>query len=281
MISNRLQRQALAYLVLLVAASVFVIPYGWLFVSSFKPTGEIMTRLWPTHWTFANFTFLTDQAAATGYPFMRNLLNSVFISSTVAVSVAVFGSMCAYGLTQFDFPGRGLIHRFVILQIVFPALMFVVPMYTLVRHLHLLNTYGAVIIPALMTPWSVFLFAQVFRNIPKELLDAARMDGASEWSIIWKIVFPLTRSIFGVVALFTFTASWDDLLWPLIVIQAHQLLPLTPSVTMFALSEYTSSNYLGAQLASAVLLTTPILVLYLIFRRWFTEGVALSSGLRM
>lgn len=272
---------AVSYLFLIAGSLWFLIPYAWLMLSSFKPTGQIMTTLWPSHWTFANYLFLVSSAVAAGYPFLRDAFNSVFIGAVDTIAVVVFGAMCGYSLARLRFFGKSWLGKFVTLQIIFPGVMFVVPVYVLITDMHLLNTYGAVILPGLMTPWSVFLFAQYFRGLPQELLDAARTEGATEWLIIRRIVMPLSASIFALVALFTFTASWDALLWPLIVISSHHLMPLTPAVSMFALSEYTSSNFIGAQMASAVLLTVPLLVLYVSFRKLFLQGINLSGGLQI
>ncbi|MHB1629090.1 MAG: carbohydrate ABC transporter permease [Bacilli bacterium] len=281
MVRGSFRIQAIAYVILILGAVSFVVPYAWLFLSSFKPTGQIMTDVWPTHWTLSNYTFLLGAAVNAGYPFARNVFNSVFIGIVDTAGVVLFGSMCGYALSRLSFGGRWILGKFVTFQIIFPGVMFVIPTYVLILRLHLLNSYSAVILPGLMSPWSVFLFAQFFKGIPDDLINSARVEGATDWQILYQIVLPLSKSIFALVALFTFTASWDTLLWPLIVIQSPTLMPLTPAVSMFALSEYSANNFIGAQMASAVVLTAPLLILYLSFRKLFIEGITLTSGMQI
>ncbi len=253
-----------------------VFPYIWMVLASFKVPAEIFDRFIPSNLTLEHYRmiFLMGSTGSSN-PFIRALANSLLVSSVTTLSVVIFGAITGYALARLRFKGRILLKNFILFQMLFPVVLFLIPRFLLVTKLGWINTYQGMIAPFMMSAWAIFLFSQFFRTIPQELIDAARIDGCSELRIIFQIMLPLSKSVTIIVAVFTFMAMWDEFLWYLIVTKDYNLMPLSVLLGLFTKGEY--SSYPGIQTAGATLLTIPILVLFFSFRKFFTEGIALSG----
>ena len=271
--------QALIYLVLTVGVLFWLLPFAWMFLSSFKPTAEIFTRLWPTHFTLEHYELVFAGGTALRRPFLRSLFNNLFVSAVETTAIVVIGAVTGYALGRLEFKGRGLLYNIVLYQMIFPGVLFLIPTFLIVLQLGLINTYGGMIIRFLTSATAVFLFAQFFKTIPRDLIDAARIDGAGELTILWRVMIPLSGSVTAFVALFNFMARWDEFLWNLLVVRDYNLMTLPVLLAIFTKGEYGGGQYAGAQMAGATVLVLPILILFFLFRRFFEEGIV-TTGLK-
>lgn len=269
--------QALIYLVLTVGVLFWLLPFAWMLFSSFKPTAEIFTRFWPTHFTLEHYQLIAAGGTALRRPFVRSVFNNLLVSVVATAAIVVIGAVTGYALARLEFKGRRLLSNAILYQMIFPGVLFLIPTFLLVLTMGLFNTYAGMIVRFLTSATAVFLFAQFFRTIPQDLVDAARIDGASELTILWRIMIPLAGSVTAFVALFNFMARWDEFLWNLIVVKKYDLMTLPVLLATFTKGEY--GGYPGAQMAGATVLVMPILILFILSRRFFEEGIV-TTGLK-
>jgi multiple sugar transport system permease protein len=266
----------LTYGVLTVGLLAIVFPYIWMVLASLKIPEEIYTRFLPTRLTLEHYRMVFSlEATGSQNPFLRAILNSLIVSVSATVSVVVTSAIAGYALARLQFPGRNLLNSLVLLQMLFPAVIFLVPRFLIILKLGWVNSYTGMMAPFLVSPWAIFLMTQFFRTIPQELIDAARLDGCSELRIVFRIMLPLSSSVTLIVAIFTFMHTWDEFLWYLIVTKDYNLMPLSVLLGLFTRGEY--SGYPGIQTAGATLLTIPMLLLFFLFRRFLAQGIVMTG----
>ncbi|HOA17594.1 MAG TPA: carbohydrate ABC transporter permease [Fervidobacterium sp.] len=258
---------------LIFLAIVWIYPYIWLFISSFKPAEDIYTTFWPKSLTLDHYKFIFIMANRFERPFVRAFFNSLFISTTVTFSVIITSALVGYAISRIKFKAGKTLFNFTIWQMLFPGFMFMIPLFVLIRNFNWLNTYQALIVPSLTSAWGIFMFAQAFKTIPEDYVDAARMDGANDFWIIFRVMFPLAGSTASIVGLFTFIGIWDNFLWPLMVMKDYNKMPLSVLLASFN-HEYAS--YIGPILAGSVIQTIPMVVIFLLLRRYFLQGISMS-----
>ncbi len=255
-------------------ALTWLYPFAWMVAASLKPAAQIYnTGLFEGDFTLDNFAFLLETADKLDRPFVGALGISALVTLTVTASVLLTSGFIAFALARMRFPGRKLFGDFLLLQMVIPTSMFILPLFVLVKEMGLLNSLWALILPSMMSGWAIWMMAQSFRTMPEEYFDAARLDRASLWQTVTRIVLPLNKSIIAIVALFTFTGTWDNFLWPLIAISDTDRMPLSVLLATFS-KQY--GGYAGPVMAGAVLQTLPLVLLFLLFRRHFLQGMSLS-----
>ncbi len=255
-------------------ALTWLYPFAWMVAASLKPAAQIYsTGLFEGDFTLDNFAFLFATADKLDRPFLGALGVSAVVTLTVTASVLVTSAFIAFALARMRFPGRKLFGDFLLLQMVIPTSMFILPLFVLVKEMGLLNSLAALILPSMMSGWGIYMMSQSFRTMPEEYFDAARLDRASLWQTVLNIVVPLNKSIIAIVALFTFTGTWDNFLWPLIAISDTDKMPLSVLLATFS-KQY--GGYAGPVMAGAVLQTLPLVLLFLLFRRHFLQGMSLS-----
>ncbi len=255
---------------------LIVFPYVWMILASFKPSEEIYRTFIPSRLTLDHYrTILLGHGAGAQNPFLKALINSLIVSSTTTVSVILFGAMAGYALAKLSFRGNQFFNQFILFQMLFPPVLFLISRFLIILKFKLVNTYAGMFLPFMMSAWSIFLFNQFFKTIPDDLLDAARLDGCSELTIVFKMMLPLSKSVTVIVAVFTFMAMWDEFLWYLVVNKNYNLMPLSVLLGLFTKGEYEA--YPGIQTAGATLLTLPILILFFVFRKYFSEGIAMTG----
>ena len=259
-----------ALLVLLAAFALF--PLLWMVSVSFMHPGEasaLPPPLLPKSASLANYRELFERAGMGRY-----LANSLLVASAITLLSLVLNLAAGYAFAKLHFAGRDRLFRGLLTALVIPAQVAMIPLFLIMKWLGLVNSYGGVIVPAMATVFGIFLVRQYARSIPDELLEAARIDGAGEWRIFATIVLPLLKPIVVTLAIFTFLASWNDFMWPLIVLsdQAWQTAP----VAIAALSrEHVQDNEL--MMAGSVVTVLPVLVLFLALQRYCLEGLLLGS----
>jgi multiple sugar transport system permease protein len=267
-------KKILIYVVLVLGGVIFLYPFYWMFTASLSPEKEIANLvLFPTELTLTSYTQLFDKI-----PIGRSFLNSLFVATSITFAVLVFGSMIGYALSKFEFRGRNLIFYMIIFTMTLPFQITLIPQYILMIEFGWTDTYLSLIIPYLMNSLSIIMFRQYFKTIPNDLIDAARIDGCSELRILFKILWPNSVPALVTVGIITFMASWNEVLWPLIVIRDEQLMTMPQMITLFAVGGRAESQ-IGVKLASATLLALPIVVAYLFFQRYFIQSMA-STGLK-
>ncbi|WP_121194604.1 carbohydrate ABC transporter permease [Motilibacter peucedani] len=212
---------------------------------------------------------------------VRSLLNSVVFTGAVLVCTMVFGVLAGYALAQLKFPGRGLAFGLVLLVQVVPFQLLMIPLYVMiVRGYGLADNYLGIILPYTINSTAVFVFRQYFLQLPRELFDAARIDGAGEWRVLRTVAVPLVRPALLTAALLTFIGPWNEFLWPFLVTKKAEMQPLAVSLANYISSVAASAdNPFGAILAGAVVLAAPAVVLFVLFQRHFVS-TELGSGVK-
>lgn len=243
-------------------------------VATLRPENEIgQLSLLPSKLTLASYGQLLRKI-----PLLRAFANSLFVSFSVVMSVLVFASMAGFALSRLQFRGRELIFMLVILTMILPFQLTLIPLYILIVKLGWVDTYLALIVPYGITAFSVLLFRQAFKSIPQDVIDSARMDGASEFQILFRIFWPLSVPALITVSIITFMGIWNEVLWPIIVVRKTDLMVMPQLVALFVIGGAAESQ-LGVQLAAAALLALPIVIAYAFFQRYFIQSMA-STGLK-
>lgn len=267
-------KKAIFYVVLVFGALMFLYPFLWMITASLVPESDISSfSIIPSTITLNSYTQMFDKI-----PIGRALLNSILVASSVTAGVLVFGSMVGYALSRLEFKGRNLIFYVIIFTMTLPFQITLIPQYIIMVKLGWIDTYLALIVPYLMNALSIIMFRQYFKSIPQDLIDAARIDGCTELGIIFRILWPNAIPALVTVGIITFMASWNEVLWPLIVIRDEELMTMPQLVTLFALGGRAESQ-LGVKLASATILALPIVLAYLFFQKYFIQSMA-STGIK-
>jgi multiple sugar transport system permease protein len=270
---KRLARRIGLYAALTIAALTFIYPFLWMASSTFKPPIEVGSlALIPHAPTLDNYRTMWARA-----PFGRALVNSVFVATTITLSVLVFGSMTAYAMARLNFRGRPVLNAAVIAVLMVPGQLTLIPLYTLIVQIGWIDTYAALIIPYLFNATAILMLRQFFLQIPQSLIDSARMDGMSEPRILFTIFWPLSKPVLSIVAIFTFMGAWNEVLWPLLVVREQNIMTLPQLLTVFALGG--GAGTVGVSLASAMVLVMPVVVAYAFLQRNFIESMA-GSGIK-
>ncbi len=266
--------RTLKYIALCVGLVVFGYPFIWMIVGSLKPEMEIGNlKLWSSLLSFNSY-----RAVFTKIPIARAFFNSMFVSLSVTTLVVVLGSMVGYALAKLRFVGKGVLYILILFTMMIPFQITLIPQYVLMVKLGWTDTYLSLIVPSMMTGLSIVLFRQFFTSVPEALLDAARIDGCSELYILFRLIWPLSRPVIITVAILTFMASWNDVLWPMIVVRDRSLMTMPQLVAIFVIGGEAETQ-LGSLLAAATLLALPIIIAYSFFQRYFIESMA-SSGIK-
>jgi multiple sugar transport system permease protein len=261
--------------ILAVCALVVVGPFLWLAISSVKPEGEIR-RIPPTWWP-EQLTLDHYRQLFTGLDFPQFFLNSVVVAVAVSLGNLVFCSALGYALAKLRFPGKRLLFALVLGLLMVPGMVLFVPQFVLVSNLGLVNTYAGLILPYLAGPFGVFLMRQFLLSIPDDLLEAARVDGAGEFRIFWKIVLPLCRPALATLGILTFLASWNNFLWPLVVATTEDRYTLPVALALYSVGQ--NRIEFGLVLAGAVAVLLPVVIVFVLLQRHFLRGIA-TTGLK-
>ncbi len=253
-----------------------ITPFVWMILGSFKGQGELL-RVPPTWWpetpTLDNYRTLFGKES-----FPRYFLNSTVVAVVITAANVTFCSMVGYALAKLSFRGKKLVFALVMGTLMVPGMVTFVPLFVLVANLGLVDTYPGLILPFLVTPFGVFLMRQFIIELPDDLLDAGRIDGAGELRIFRQIILPLCGPGLATLGILTFLGSWNSFLWPLVVAQTQDHYTLPVALALFSKNQQVIPNY-GLLLAGATVVVVPVLVVFLIFQRRFIEGIA-STGIK-
>jgi len=259
------------YVVLTLLAVITVFPFLWMLLTSLKgpldPIASVPPQLLPGHPTLANY-----ERVLASLPILRFFFNSITVSVIVCVLNVLVSAMAAYPLAKMRFKGRDAIFYLLLATLIVPAQLTYIPSFILaVNFFHYYDTLPAVILPSLASAFNIFLMRQAFRGVPNDLIDAARVDGAGEWRVWWQILLPIVRPSMAAVAIFTFVTSWNDFLWPSLMLHTRD--GLTLPVGLAALQGFFSSDF--RSIAAGVTMTViPILLFFIVVQRHFVRGLA-------
>ncbi|HZG87088.1 carbohydrate ABC transporter permease [Paenibacillus sp.] len=266
--------QVVVTLLLLAGSLLFLSPLWWMFATSVKSMQEIMQyppTWWPTQFHFENYA-----KAWTTAPFTRFALNSLFVSAFVVVGSVLSNSLVAYGFAKMHFRGRNVLFAIVLGTMMLPGFVTLVPQYILFAKLGWLNTYLPLIIPPFTAgAFFIFLNRQFLLGIPNELLEAAKIDGASHFYIWSRLMLPLTKPVLATTAIFSFNGSWNDVLGPLLYLNEESKYTIQLGLATFKGTVQTQWHYL---MAASILVLIPVVSLFFFFQKYFIEGMNLTSG---
>ncbi len=270
---RRLERYLL-WLLLALGAVVMVGPFYWMLVTSLKVRQELLQyppTWWPAEPTLANWRALNDLAAGSFSLFFRN---SLFVSSTITVLTLLTSAMSGYVFAKLPFPGRDRLFWVVLSLMMIPFTVSIIPSYALMVRFGWLDSYWALIVPIIFNPFGIFLMRQFMFALPGDLLDAARIDGASEFRVFFQVVLPLSQAALAALGILTFLAQWDNFLWPLVILNDPDKFTVPIGLAQF---RGRLGTEVGPTAAGSVLAVLPVLVLYVFAQRRFVEGIALSG----
>jgi multiple sugar transport system permease protein len=265
----------LVYVLLLIGLVFLVGPFLWMIASSVKTSAELH-RVPPT-WIPQSFTLDNYATIFTKLNFPQYLFNSVTVAAIVVASNLLFCSMFGYALAKLRFPGKNAAFLLVLATLMVPQTVYLVPLFVLMSNLNLVNSLPGIFLPFAAQAFGVFLMRQFIQGIPDELLEAARIDGAGEFEIFWKVVLPLLGAPLATLAIFTFLGSWNNFLWPLIVATSDDKYTLPVAVGVFSIGQ-NAIDY-GLLMAGSVVLIAPVLTLFLLLQRYVQQGIA-TTGLK-
>jgi multiple sugar transport system permease protein len=258
------------HLALILGLVVMAIPFVWMVLGSFKTTSEL--RQVPPTWIPEDPTLDGYRDLFTRLDFPRFFFNSTLVAVTVTLGNLVFASMLGYALAKLEFPGKRVLLVLVLSTLMIPAFVTFMPLFVIVSNLGLANTHAALILPFLAGAFGVFLMRQYILGIPDELLDAARIDGAGEYTIFFRIVLPLCGPALATLAVLTFLTQWNSFLWPLVAATTEDMYTLPVALALFANGQQESN--LALLLAGATVVVLPMIVLFFAMQRYVIQGVA-------
>ena len=268
-------RRILLYLLLIGGLLLVIGPFVWMVLGSFKPQAEFL-RLPPT-WLPETVTTGNYERLFQNLDFPRFFTNSLVVATAVTVGNLIFAPMLGWALAKLEFRGKGFLLLLVLATLMLPASATLIPLYVLMSTLNLVNTYPGLILPFLAGPLGVFLTRQLFLSLPDELLEAARIDGAGEFGIFWRIGMPLAAPVLATLGILTFLGSWNSFIYPLVMTQEPAMYTLPVALATFATGQYQADH--GMLMAGSVVLVVPVLIVFVLMQRWITEGVA-TTGLK-
>lgn len=269
---QRIIGRALTYILVALGAIMMALPFVWLILSSFKTLQEISIfppTFFPRNPTLANFTQVFERI-----PFARYYMNSIITSVIPTIVTVVTCSMAGFGFAKYRFVGRNVLFWVILSTMMVPFPATIVPLYVMMAKADLINTYAGLIIVGLSSASGIFLMRQFMMTIPDELLDAARIDGASEFRIFRQIIVPLVKPALATQTLFTFTGHWGAYIWPLICVNSDRLRTLPLAIPYFSGQYFSYQNLINAASLMAI---APVLILFLFTQRYFVEGITITG----
>lgn len=271
---SRLARGTLTYAVLTIGAIIMILPFFWMISSSFMTSQEILAR--PVVWFPAKLRLDAYRSLSSAIPLGRMYLNSTIVTSLTAIGILLTSSLAGYGFAKFQFPGRDTLFLLVLATMMIPFFVVMIPIFYLISKFHWINSYQGLIVPNIVTAFGIFLMRQYMLSLPDEVLDAARVDGASEFQIYWRIVIPLSTPVTGALGILAVVYQWNTFLWPLIVARDANM--WTIPVGLNSLQVYASNaDVINMQMAGAALAIVPVIVVFLLLQRYFVRGIALTG----
>ncbi len=271
-------RLVVLYIALTAGALIMVVPFYWMTVTSLRePSAAFSTATiewFPKKLYWSNYAEAIARMAADGMSFWRLYGNSLYVAAAGTFGQVVTSSMAAYAFARLRFPGRDQLFFGYLATMMIPGSVTLVPVFAVVRALGWVNSYYALIVPGIFSPWGTFMLRQFFMSLPRELEESARMDGASLTQIYLKVTLPLAKTALATLATFTFMGFWGSFMWPLIVTVTPELRTLPIGLTVF--TQRYSTDY-SLLMAASVMATVPVVIVFLFNQRYFIESIKLQG----
>ncbi|MFI6481272.1 carbohydrate ABC transporter permease [Nonomuraea sp. NPDC050663] len=268
------RQKAITYLGLSLGLLLVIGPFVWTALSSLKPESEIRRdppTFWPETFTLDNFVELFERVNIG-----QSFVNSLIVALVLVASNVLLCSMVGYAFAKLPFRGRNLAFSLVMIQMAIPAIVLMTPQFVLIAKLGLVNTFAGIILPTLVGPLGVFMMRQFMQELPDELIHAARVDGAGEFRIFFRIILPLCGPPLATLGLITFLGAWNNFLWPAVVAQSEDMYTLPVALNILNGHEGTHYNLL---VAGSVVVIAPILFIFIFLQRYFVQGIA-TTGIK-
>ena len=265
----------ITHIILIAGSVIMLFPFVWMILSSYKTIGEQMAI--PIQFLPSSFTnFENYKEALQAVPFVRLYLNTIIMIVGRCLCAILFCSMAGYGFARLNFPGKNFLFWIVLIQMMVPGQIFIIPQYEMLAKINMLNTIFALIFPGLVSAYGTFLLRQQYMSIPRELEEAAELDGCNHWKIFTRVMLPITKSSLSALGIFTALFAWKDLMWPLIANNDINQMSLAPGLSV--LQGVCATNK-GALMAGSVIATVPMLLIYILCQKQFMEGMV-QSGIK-
>jgi multiple sugar transport system permease protein len=262
----------IVFLILLIAACCMVLPFLWMVLTSLKSNMEIVSTpatLFPKHSSFEGYRTVIQDA-----PFLRWLFNSAYTSVIITVVTIFTSALGGYIFAKFEFRGKRILFILILATMMIPFQVIMIPTYLIISKIGLIDHLSAIILPSLVSAYGVFMARQFIGDIPKDLMEAARLDGAGEMRILWSVMMPLVVPMLSALGIFTFMASWNNYLWPLIVLNDTNNMTVPMALVYFNGSHLVNFNVV---MSAAVLIMIPVIAVYLIFQKQFIKGLTMTG----
>ena len=264
----------LKYLFLAAGTVVMLLPFVWMILASFMTAEEIIAR--PLTWFPSSLRLDAYRGLSDAIPLGRMYLNSLIVTTLTTLGILLTSSLAGYGFAKFQFPGRDILFLIVLATMMIPFFVVMIPIFYLISKFGWIDSYPGLIVPNIATAFGIFLMRQYMLSLPDEVLDAARVDGASELEIYWRIVLPLSTPVIGALTILAFVFQWNNFLWPLIVARSDSM--WTVPVGLNSLRVYASGvQVVNMQMAGATLGVLPLIAVFLMLQRYFVRGIALTG----
>lgn len=268
---------AISYAALILLAVAMLAPFVWMALASLHPSKAALPapgNLLPPdgQWHFENYGKVI---AMPDVPFWRFFANTALVTVTVVVGQLFVSSLAAYAFARMQFRGRNALFFLFIASMMIPGQVTMIPAFLIVRTFGWLDTYWALIVPALSSAFSIFLLRQFFMSIPRELEEAARLDGCTDFGLYWRIAMPLSKPAIATLAAFTFVAVWTDFFWPLLVTSSMEMRTLEVGLSVFK-DSFGGQNW-PLQMTAAVVVLLPVLIVFLLTQRFFVKGITVTG----
>jgi multiple sugar transport system permease protein len=268
-------RKAIAYVVLTLFGISMILPFLWMVSTSLKETQAIYT--FPPKWIPDPIIFTAYLKVWKVVPFARFYFNSIFIAFCVTVGQVMTSAFAAYAFSRLNFPGRDKLFFGYLATLMIPYSVVLVPQYVLMVYFRWIDTYWGLILPAVFTAYGTFLLRQFFMSIPRELEDAARIDGCNLFGIFWKIIMPLSKPILATLTMFTALANWNNFMWPLVMAESVELKTLPVGLAYFQeVYQYTQPDW-ALLMAGSLLAMLPLIIIFICTQRYFVEAIKLTG----
>lgn len=274
MTHNRRLSTAGYYIIGILIAVISLIPFAWMISTSLKARGALMSI--PIEWIPKEPTLAAYEKVLTKFPFMKTVANSLFISVTYTVVTLISASMAAFAFAKIRFPKADLLLKVFLATMMIPTQVTIIPLFVVMNKLGLINTYGSVLLPSIFRPFAVFLLVQQMRTIPNDYLDAASIDGASTFTVYRKVALPLCAPTLATLSITTFMESWNDYLWPLLMLTDRSKMTLPIALSTLNGAYATEYNVL---MAGSLISMVPIILIYIFAQKYFENGM-MAGGIK-
>ncbi|MDO5713492.1 MAG: carbohydrate ABC transporter permease [Tissierellia bacterium] len=275
--SHKKVKGFIRWIALVVVSFIMVYPLIWMFSNSFKTAASILRNpisLLPDVMNLSNFSMALEMA-----PFDLYVFNSIFTASIIVIVQLFLSCLLAYGMSFYDFPGKKILFGGIIMTYMLPPAATYVPSYVILAKLHLLDSLAGIIVSNLANVFTIFLLIQTFRSVPKELVEAARIEGSTDRQILLKVVIPFTKSTLFTVTLINFVAMYNNYMWPSLITTSKSKMLISVGLNTFFTSQGNFTQNLPGLMAANSIAVIPLLVLFIVLQKWFIKGIS-DSGIK-